>query len=95
MDVQLAAHAATVADLLDGVLGQGRGIDDVIQPAVHQPRKRHPAVGDHFGQQVFAAFGLFVAESVTCLLADLRQHVEKAFFAGRDRACGCDHGRTS
>jgi hypothetical protein len=82
---------AAVAGLPDGVLNKGRGVDHIVQTAIQKADESSPAVGDGLGDQFLATGRQFLAKRETGLFADLGEHFQEAIFAGKDRACGCNH----
>jgi hypothetical protein len=83
---RLPADATAGLHLLDGVLREGRGVDDLLQAAVQQPYERDEGVGDHFGDEFLAMFGFVAAEGKAGLFVDGRQERQELHSArGRDR----------
>jgi hypothetical protein len=101
LDVQAAANLAAVAGLPDRVLGQRRGVDDIVESTVDQPDKRDPTVGDDFGDQLLTAFGTFATEGMSSLFVNEGEQGKELFgdLTGARLAAagfgGCDHWATS
>ena len=77
--VQTAANLPAVQRLPDGVLGQRRGVDDVVQSTFHKPHKGGETVGYNFGRQFLAQLLGLASKGYAGLLANAGQHVDESF----------------